>query len=109
MRVVCRGCAAAIDAPARVGRRDTCPRCGADLHCCRQCRFHDPRAYNECREPQAERVVDKERANFCDYFAAAESGAPASPVATPGARRAPARPAGDDDARVALDRLFRRR
>jgi hypothetical protein len=24
--------------------------------------------YNECREPSAERVVDKEKANFCDYF-----------------------------------------
>jgi hypothetical protein len=23
---------------------------------------------NECREPQADRVVEKEKANFCDYF-----------------------------------------
>jgi hypothetical protein len=24
--------------------------------------------HNECREPQAERQVDKERGNFCDWF-----------------------------------------
>jgi hypothetical protein len=28
----------------------------------------DPKAYNECNEPQADRVLEKERANFCDYF-----------------------------------------
>jgi hypothetical protein len=24
--------------------------------------------YNECRESQAERVIEKDRSNFCDYF-----------------------------------------
>jgi hypothetical protein len=33
-----------------------------------QCKFYDPGSYNECREVSAERVVDKERANFCDFF-----------------------------------------
>jgi hypothetical protein len=32
------------------------------------CQFYDVKAYNECREPQADRVKDKEIANFCDYF-----------------------------------------
>ena len=32
------------------------------------CRFHDPSAYNECREPNAERVSDRDRANRCEYF-----------------------------------------
>ncbi len=32
------------------------------------CLFYDRTAYNECRESQAERVVDKEKANFCSYF-----------------------------------------
>lgn len=57
----------------RVGRRDTCDKCGADLHACVNCRFHDSSAYNECREPQAERVLDKHVANFCDYFVFAET------------------------------------
>ena len=32
------------------------------------CSFYDPKAYNECREPNADRIVDKEKANFCDYY-----------------------------------------
>ncbi len=38
------------------------------MHCCRNCRFYDPAYNNQCREPQAERQVDKERGNFCEYF-----------------------------------------
>lgn len=38
------------------------------MRCCRNCRFYDPVAHNQCREPQAERVADKEMANFCAYF-----------------------------------------
>jgi hypothetical protein len=29
---------------------------------------YDPHAHNKCREPQAEWVTDRERANFCDFF-----------------------------------------
>jgi hypothetical protein len=64
----CSFCGRQIDLHGRVARGDTCPHCGRDLHCCMQCRFYDPGSYNECREVSAERVVDKERANFCDYF-----------------------------------------
>lgn len=32
------------------------------------CAFYDPHSYNECKEPVAERIIDKEKANFCDYF-----------------------------------------
>ena len=51
-----------------VGRGDTCPHCMASLRCCKMCFFYDVKAYNECREPNADRVVDKEKANFCDYY-----------------------------------------
>ena len=51
-----------------VGRQDVCARCDSDLHCCRNCRFFDPAKSNQCSEPQAEWVSDKERANFCGYF-----------------------------------------
>lgn len=56
------------DAPLPLSRRSKCRHCNADLHTCRQCRFYDTSKNNQCREPMAERVVDKERANFCDYF-----------------------------------------
>jgi len=45
-----------------------CRACHAPLHVCRMCEFFDPRQANQCREPVAERVMDKERANFCGYF-----------------------------------------
>lgn len=66
--VACWRCGRAIDARAGVGRRDACLSCGGDLRCCRNCRFYDPTMNNQCREPQAERQVDKERGNFCDWF-----------------------------------------
>jgi hypothetical protein len=45
-----------------------------------QCRFYDRHAHNQCREPNAEWVTDRERRNFCDYFSfnpAASAGAKA--------------------------------
>jgi hypothetical protein len=63
-----------LAAGERVGFRDDCPRCGADLHVCRNCAYHDPSAYNECREPNAERVGERERANRCDYFTPGSGG-----------------------------------
>lgn len=66
----CFGCNVGIElsAEGRVGFRDSCDHCGADLHICRNCRYYDPTAYNECRESSAERVTDSERANRCDWF-----------------------------------------
>jgi len=29
---------------------------------------YNPKAYNECNENQAERVLDKEKRNYCDLF-----------------------------------------
>ena len=57
-----------------VGRRDVCSKCSTDLRCCKMCFFYDPKSYNECREPQADRVQDKEKANFCDYFKIGSAG-----------------------------------
>ena len=70
------GLATPLASGERVGFRDTCASCDADLHVCRNCRHHDPGAYNECRESSAERVGARDRANRCDYFtpASEESG-----------------------------------
>jgi hypothetical protein len=62
----CQACSLAIDQP--IGRRDSCPGCGADLHACVQCEFYDPSAPNQCREPEADRVLAKDQANFCELF-----------------------------------------
>jgi hypothetical protein len=66
----CFHCGRQIEIKERVGFRDTCPACDRPLHVCLNCEFYDPAYNNQCRETQAERVVDKDRANFCEYFSA---------------------------------------
>ncbi len=92
----CARCGREVEV-ASVSRRDTCPGCGADLRACVQCAFYCPGAYNDCREPQAERVLDKERANFCDYF---------RPASGAGAARAEDVKA---QVRARLDALFKKK
>ena len=67
--LVCHSCGAAAEILDRVGRKDECDSCAADLHVCKNCSHYDTSSYNECRETSADRVVDKEHANFCDFFA----------------------------------------
>jgi hypothetical protein len=64
----CWSCGYEISMEVKVARRDTCDNCVADLHCCRNCRFYDPGAHNECRENVAHWVRDKEASNFCQSF-----------------------------------------
>ncbi len=69
--MLCYNCKTQIAIEGQPARSETCPSCSSYLHCCRNCRFYDPAAHNQCREPQAEWVKDKEMANFCDFFEAA--------------------------------------
>lgn len=64
----CYNCHTQIEIDRKPYRQETCAKCTAYLHCCRNCRFYDPMAHNQCREPQAEWVKDKEMANFCNFF-----------------------------------------
>jgi hypothetical protein len=93
----CFACDAGVELASgeSVGFRDVCDACGADLHACRNCAHHDPKAYNQCRESNAERVLDPERGNRCDYF-------------TPGSARGGDAPAAQASARNALDALFKK-
>lgn len=91
--MICRRCGASLRPSGKIGRQDTCPKCGSALHCCLNCRFFSESAYHQCREEQAEFVNDKTAANFCDYFETAESGTSGTD-----SRR--------EDARKKLDDLF---
>lgn len=51
-----------------LSRLAKCKSCQADLHVCRMCSFFDTSVSNSCREPVAEKVNDKTRANFCGYL-----------------------------------------
>ena len=102
MAAFCQMCAGEypISPGGVVGRTATCPTCNADLHACIQCSHYDPKIYNECREPQAERVDDRRKSNFCDYFKAVPT-KPAQPgAATQGTR--------EQAARDKLNSLFKR-
>ncbi len=68
--VVCHKCQKEIPTipGMMIGRREECPSCSSDLHVCLNCVNYSPGSYNECREPVAELVKEKDRSNFCDYF-----------------------------------------
>ena len=65
----CWKCGAELpDEPLPLSRMAECPDCRAQLHVCRMCAFFDTSVANSCREPVADRVMDKDRANFCGYL-----------------------------------------
>ena len=68
-KLVCWKCGADLSALSLpLTRRDECKQCRAELHVCRLCVDYDERLAKKCREPTAEEVHDKTRANFCDFF-----------------------------------------
>jgi hypothetical protein len=71
----CAKCGAKLDVVGnQVGRRDTCPSCGAELRACVHCRHFDPNVAKQCKEPFAEVPADKDDANFCEFFQIGEGG-----------------------------------
>jgi hypothetical protein len=67
--LVCWRCGASLEGQSLpLARLAECQTCHADLHVCRQCVFYEPGVANGCREPVADEVQDKQRANFCGYF-----------------------------------------
>jgi hypothetical protein len=68
--ILCHKCNKDIEFPetSKVLRSDECPHCAANIYCCLMCKFYDKSSYNECREPTADRIVDKEKANYCDFY-----------------------------------------
>jgi predicted RNA-binding Zn-ribbon protein involved in translation (DUF1610 family) len=45
-----------------------CPKCGFELHSCKQCTHFDPASRFECRQPVTERVSRKDTRNACKFF-----------------------------------------
>lgn len=67
--LVCWKCGASLSALSLpLLRLDECPACHAQLHVCRLCVEYDTRIAKHCREPTAEEVREKDRANFCDHY-----------------------------------------
>ncbi|CAN0468055.1 unnamed protein product, partial [Scytosiphon promiscuus] len=49
-------------------RYEECSTCNADLHACISCKNYAPSQSDGCNEERADFVLDKDKANFCDYF-----------------------------------------
>ena len=64
----CYKCSKTLKEDSDYGRQDTCLGCGTATRVCKNCLHFNMSKYNECTEPVADRVVDKEKSNFCDYF-----------------------------------------
>lgn len=96
MAYQCQFCGAAVTLEEPIPRESSCESCRHDYHSCRQCRHYDPSRHNACRETEADMVEDKQRRNFCEFFAFN----PAPFRAGSGAGR-------EADARKKLDSLFK--
>lgn len=70
MSLQCYKCKMTLNLSANdnISRSEDCDHCHTDLRVCYMCQFFDKNAYNECREPNAPRILEKDKGNFCDYF-----------------------------------------
>lgn len=118
MSLVCWKCGAALaDYTLPLRRLEECRTCHAELHVCKLCEWYSTSVAKHCREPIAEEVKDKERANFCDYFKprpGAYSSAPQDEAAKAkseldalfGGSKPAAEPSAADKAKAELEALF---
>ena len=114
MATGCYACGAELLFQGAVGRREECPACGVELHCCLACRHHDESAAHGCREPHADPPADRERANACDLFQLGAGAGLRHPGSARAARDALAALFGEarppePDPRDALEALFRKK
>jgi len=83
------------------GLPERCPKCGFELHSCKQCAYFDPSSRFECMQPVPERIPRKDVRNECTFYSIriAREKETTTPVG------GPARP---DDARRAFENLFKK-
>ena len=82
----CHACGALWEERHDPGRGETCLRCGADMHCCMNCRHYDPIKAGDCALRNTDPPADKAKANVCDDFQMADRAQP--PPSDAGRKRA---------------------
>jgi hypothetical protein len=106
----CYNCATAL--PPDINFSGTCPKCNADLHCCKQCSHLEPSTRFQCLKPIPVRIPLKDKANDCTMFSArvtvAREGTANAPPAPSMNNSGPPGPRNADDARNAFDKLFKK-
>lgn len=86
--VACYYCGNGLSAE-KPGRLDECPQCGKYIHACRMCAHYDPaETSKQCAEDDAEKVHDKQAANFCDYFTLSDKAFDADDITAAGSAHA---------------------
>jgi hypothetical protein len=91
----CTQCGAVL--PLSAG--DKCPKCGFELHSCKQCMYFDPGARFECTQPIPERIAKKDARNDCSFYEIRVTRE--KETSTPASQR-------PTDARQAFDNLFKK-
>ena len=103
----CYNCATAI--PPGTDYTGACPKCGAALHCCKQCGHFEPSTRFQCLKPIPERIPIKDKTNECPLFeprvTVARDAAPAPPPVHHNSNNVVRNP---NDARSAFDALFKK-
>jgi hypothetical protein len=92
----CSQCGTVLQAVPPTG---LCPKCGFELHSCKQCMYFDPGRRFECMQPVPERVAKKDARNNCTFYEIRVTRE--KETSTP----APTRP---NDARQAFENLFKK-
>src|SRR2546423_3364510 len=91
----------------------TCPKCNAELHCCKQCSHFEPSTRFQCLKPIPVRIPLKAKANDCTLFSrrvtvARDAPAGIQPTFRDRLPQVPDSPRNQSDARNAFDRLFKK-
>jgi hypothetical protein len=104
----CFNCSFAL--PPDTDFKGNCPKCGAALHCCKQCTHFEPSTRFQCVKPIPVRIAVKDQANECASFMSRVTVARDASVPTNGntpAANVPV-PRNAQDARAAFDQLFKK-
>jgi len=76
-----------------------CPKCGFELHSCKQCEHFDPSSRFECNQPIPARISPKDKRNDCSFYSMRVS------LEKETSSKGMARP---NDARQAFENLFKK-
>jgi hypothetical protein len=108
----CFSCSTAL--PGDISFTGKCPKCNADLHCCKQCSYFEPSTRFQCLKAIPLRIPIKDKANDCTLFSPRLTVARDAPAGMqPTYRDRPIQPMQDgprnsSDARDAFARLFKK-
>ena len=67
-REVSRCASCALVLPVGIDLQGRCPKCGFELHSCKQCAFFDTAARFECTQPITTRIPKKDARNHCNFY-----------------------------------------